>query len=85
MSVMAAVNEAWSQFSRQYVSRFSPSAISGLVEMEDKGGFFAGSQEAKCWRKYCELTEHLTEDSVAAEMKRIIADYVESLMQSRGG
>lgn len=85
MSVMAAVNEAGSQFSRQYVRRFSPSAISGLVEMEDKGGFFAGSQEAKCWRKYCELTGHLTEDSVVAEMKRIIADYVESLMQRRGG
>ena len=85
VGVPAGVNVACSEFCGEHIRRFSPSAVSASVEMEGKGGFFSGSDDAKCWRKYRELASHLTEDSVVAEIKRIIADYVESLMQSRGG
>lgn len=85
VSVLAAIGQVGSQFSRQYVGRFSPSSISALVEMEDKGGYFSKKPEVRCWEKYCELTSHLSEDSVETQMKRIVVDYVESLMEGRDG
>ncbi|MHC4743355.1 MAG: hypothetical protein ACYS8Z_15675 [Planctomycetota bacterium] len=85
VSVLAAIGQVGSQFSRQYVGRFSPSSISALVEMEDTGGYFSKKPEVRCWEKYCELTSHLTEDSVETQMKRIVVDYVESLMEGRDG
>jgi hypothetical protein len=61
-AITTAVGRVGSQFAKRHLGRFSPSEISTLVRMEH-GSVFV-SQEVKCWRKYLELAETLTEASI---------------------
>ncbi len=74
-----AVGRLGSQFAKRHLGRFSPTEISNLVRMEH-GSVFV-SHEVKCWRKYLELAETLNEDFIEAEIRKAIADYVESLIK----
>jgi len=78
-AITTAVGRVGSQFAKRHLGRFSPSEISTLVRME-QGSVFV-SHEVKCWRKYLELTETLTEGSIEAEIRKAIADYAESLIK----
>ena len=78
-AITTAVGRVGSQFAKRHIGRFSPSEISTLVRMEH-GSVFV-SHEVKCWRKYLELAETLTEGSIEAEIRKAIADYAESLIK----
>ncbi|KPK24441.1 MAG: hypothetical protein AMJ70_01895 [Dehalococcoidia bacterium SG8_51_3] len=78
-AITTAVGRVGSQFAKRHLGRFSPSEISTLVRMEH-GSVFV-SHEVKCWRKYLELAETLTEGSIEAEIRKAIADYAESLIK----
>ena len=78
-AITTAVGRVGSQFAKRHLSRLSPSEISNLVRMEH-GSVFV-SHEVKCWRKYLELAETLTEGSIEAEIRKAIADYAESLIK----
>jgi len=78
-AITTAVGRVGSQFAKRHLGRFSPSEISTLVRME-QGSVFV-SHEVKCWRKYLELAETLTEGSIEAEIRKAIADYAESLIK----
>ncbi len=80
-AITTAVGRVGSQFAKRHLGRFSPSEISTLVRMEH-GSVFV-SQEVKCWRKYLELAETLTEGSIEAEIRKAIAEYAESLIKGR--
>ena len=78
-AITTAVGRVGSQFAKRHLGRFSPSEIGTLVRMEH-GSVFV-SHEVKCWRKYLELAETLTEGSIEAEIRKAIADYAESLIK----
>lgn len=78
-AITTAVGRLGSQFAKHHLARFSPSEISTLVRMEH-GSVFV-SHEVKCWRKYLELAETLTEASIETEIRKAIADYAESLIK----
>ena len=78
-AITTAVGRVGSQFAKKHIGRFSPSEISTLIRMEH-GSVFV-SHEVKCWRKYLELAETLTEGSIEAEIRKAIAEYAESLIK----
>ena len=80
-AIVTAVSRVGSQFAKHHLAKFSPSEISALVRME-AGSVFV-SHEVKCWRKYRELADTLTEDSLETEIRKAIVDYVESLVKGR--
>ena len=81
-AVITAISRVGSQFAKHHLARFSPSEISTLVRMEHKSVLV--SHEVKCWRKYLELADMLTEDSIETEITRAIVSYVESLVKGMG-
>lgn len=82
-SLVAATSRVGSQFARKHLGKFSESAIRAFVR-EEGGGGWTKSEQYKCWEKYCELANGLTEDSIDMEIRMIIAQYVESLMKRTG-
>lgn len=81
-AVITAISRVGSQFAKHHLTRLSPSEISTLVRMEHKGVLV--SHEVKCWRKYLELADMLTEDSIETEITKTIVSYVESLVKGMG-
>ncbi len=81
-AITTAVGRVGSQFAKRHIGRFSPSEITTLVRMEH-GSVFV-THDVKCWRKYLELAETLTEGSIEAEIRKAIADYAESLIKGPG-
>ena len=71
-------------FARTHCDTFSVEAISRLVEVEG-GGFFAGSREAKRWRKFEELAGGaLDPDSIEREiLQAVAATAIELLERNR--
>lgn len=81
-SVVSASGQAGRQFAGRFLARLLPAEIESVVNMEG-GGFLVG-REVKCWRKYVELADTLSEDAVESEMTEMIASYAESLMKGLG-
>ena len=82
--LIAAITSAVRQAGRhasQYIARLSPAEVEHMAEMEG-GGFLVG-KEVKCWRKYVELSNALSEDIIESEIREAIARHVESLMKGR--
>ena len=78
-AIITAISRVGGQFAKHHLAKFSPSEISALVRMERSSVFV--SHEVKCWRKYFELSDTLTEDSIETEIRKAIVDYVESLVK----
>jgi len=81
-AILTGVSRASEEFARSCSNRFSPETIRGLVEME-QGGLLDKlvSKEVKCWRKYCDLAESLSKDSVEREIETVIANYAEAFVR----
>lgn len=78
-AITTAVGRVGGQFAKSHLAKFSSSEISALVRMEHKSVLV--SHEVKCWRKYVELADILTEDTIETEIRKAIVDYVESLVK----
>ena len=78
-ALITATSRVGSQFAHQHLAKFSPHEISALVKMEPNRFWIV--PDARCWKKYCELADNLTEESVETEIIKAIVNYVESLMK----
>ena len=76
------MGQAGRQFAARHLARFSPAEIEALASLEG-GGFLVG-KEAKCWRKYTELADALSEAAIENEITETIANYAENLMKGLG-
>jgi len=81
-SLVAAVGQAGRQFASRHLAKFSPIEVEALASMEG-GGFLVG-KEVKCWRKYTELANAMSEASIDNEIMETIANYAENLMKGLG-
>jgi len=79
-ATITAVGGVGRQFAKSHLARYSPREIEAAVALEGTS-FWGKSREGKCWEKYRELAETLTEDSMEAELRKAIADYAESLLK----
>ena len=81
--IVSAFGQAGNQFTRYYMSKFSPSQISSMVDMEG-GTKIWEAREVKYWRKYIELANSLNDASSENEIMDQITKYAESLMKGLG-
>jgi DNA primase len=81
-SLISSVGQAGRQFASRHLARFSPSEIEALASME--GGGFLVSKDVKCWKKYKELADAMTEVAIENEITETIANYAENLMKGLG-
>jgi len=79
-ATITAVGGVGKQFAKNYLGRYSPAEIEAAVTMEGVS-FWGKGRDGKCWEKYKELAETLTEDSMETELRKAIADYAESLLK----
>jgi hypothetical protein len=79
-AIITAISKAGDHFAREHLSRFSPSEIEALVNVEKKGIFV--SQEVRCWQKYCELSESVTQASLELQIRKAMIEYAESLLNA---
>lgn len=76
--VLAAIGPAGRSFAQKHLAQFGPDAIKDAASQES--GFFSNIDQ-KCWRKYSELAQELTPDSIESELQEAIARYAENLMR----
>jgi hypothetical protein len=79
-AIVSAIGQAGKKFATDHVSKFSPTEIQSLVELERKFGPFS-NKEVYCWRKYVELRGGIDEVTVEREITRAIAEFAEKLIK----
>ncbi|MCK5271838.1 MAG: hypothetical protein KAJ52_04645 [Sedimentisphaerales bacterium] len=79
--IISAFGQTGSQFSRYYMSKFSPSQIEALVDIEKRKIWV--SREVKCWEKYVELARSMNDTSIEREFMDQITHFAETLMRGR--
>jgi hypothetical protein len=73
-SLVAAIPQSW----RAAIDRFRPLWPDQIQAVAGTATF--GGTEARCWRKYVELTRGMDPAAVEDEIRKTIADYAEALM-----
>lgn len=79
--LLSAVERAGEQFAQRHTERFSPLEIEAMARLIP-GTFLA--MEAKCWRKYKELAEHQDKAAIEQDIRSVIAEYTERLIEGLG-
>ena len=81
-AIVTGISRSGEEFARRCSHRFSPESIQGLIDMEQQG-IISGlvSKEVKCWRKYKELAEALTQDAVQKDIEDAIGNYAEAFIR----
>jgi len=78
-TLLVALEGGGKDFGRQYLERYSPSAILQVVENEQQFGWFPWQQskQACCWGKYNDLAREIsTPDLVDRKIKESLAAFV---------
>jgi hypothetical protein len=82
-ALISATSRVGNQFAQHYLARYSPKEIEASIEFEEPQGplskILGSSPDQKCWKKYKELADNLTEESIETEIRNDIVSYVESL------
>lgn len=79
--IVTGATRAGAEFARRCSNRISPDAIDALVETEHRRWIDLHNKEMRCWRKYCELAETLTQESVEKDIESAIGDYAEAFVR----
>jgi len=79
--ILAAIGPSGRNYARRHVQRYSPEAIRDVVKTESSSTLFT-SLEAKCWKKYSDLSTELNETTIETEIQDAIVKYAEDLMKT---
>lgn len=79
--LIAAIGPAGKNFTRRFQSRYSPEAIRDMVKLEGASVF--GNADARNWKKYTELAQEISEDTIQTDMMDAVAKYAEELMKGQ--
>jgi len=66
--ILAAIGPSGRNYARRHVQRYSPEAIRDVVKTESSSTLFT-SLEAKCWKKYSDLSTELNETTIETEIQ----------------
>ncbi len=79
--LIAAIGPAGKNFTRRFQSRYSPEAVRDMVKLEGASVF--GNADARNWKKYTELAQEISEDTIQTDMMDAVAKYAEELMRGQ--
>jgi len=78
-ALLAAIQVGGKEFGRQYVEKFSPTAIEDVVI---EGKMFGPTKKERCWDKYVQLAnDYATPDMIDRKIKDCLVRFVENLMR----
>jgi len=77
--LLAGIGPSGRQFAKRYQQRYSPEAIREAVRNESGGGLFA-SPEARCWKKYNDLSAEITETAIEHDVQAAVVQYAEEVI-----
>ena len=77
--MLAALLGGGRDFGRQFVEKYSPSAIEEVVFSEGAKGFMGPSKKERCWDKYCSLSKDIaTPELVDRWLKDCLGRFADS-------
>ncbi len=79
--LLAGLGPAGKNFARRYQQRYTPDAIRDVVRAEGGGGGLFANAEAKCWKKYTELANEITDASIESDVQEAVVKYAEDLIR----
>ncbi len=79
--LLAGLGPAGKNFARRYQQRYTPDAIRDVVRAEGGGGGMFANAEAKCWKKYTELANEITDASIESDVQEAVVKYAEDLIR----
>ncbi|MEO6002381.1 MAG: hypothetical protein ABIZ04_16175 [Opitutus sp.] len=80
--LLAGLGLAGQTFGNHFHARYSPDAIRSAIDAESGGGLFA-SAEAKCWKRYTDLSAELTAEAIETQVRDTVVKYAEDLIRGR--
>jgi hypothetical protein len=85
--LFAAMLGGGKEFGRQYLERFSSTAIEDVVAAEGGAmGVFGPSKKERCWQKYKDLAQDFaTADSIDRAIKEALGRFVETRVAGARG
>lgn len=81
-ALTASVNQAGRQFAQRHIERFGSAEIERAVREEGGGGW--GGLEAKCWKKYQQMSGTMDAEEIHRELLGAITSFTESLLRGIG-
>lgn len=78
--LLAGLGPAGRNFARRFLQKHAPEAVREAVRAEGPSGLFANA-EARCWKKYTDLSAELTEASIEADVQDAVVKYAEELIR----
>jgi hypothetical protein len=79
--LIAGLGPAGKTFVSRYQERYAPDAIREMIRAEGATtGLFANT-EARCWKKYTELSTEITQTSIETDVQDAVVKYVENLIR----
>jgi hypothetical protein len=79
--LLAGLGPAGKNFARRYQQRYSPDAIREAVRAEGGAGGLFANAEAKCWKKYTDLAQEITDASIENDVQEAVVKYAEDLIR----
>jgi len=79
--LLAGLGPSGRNFARRYQQRYSPDAIREAVMAEGGGGGLFANAEAKCWKRYTELANEITDSSIENDVQEAVVKYAEDLIR----
>lgn len=77
--LLAGIGPSGKQFAKRYQQRYSPDAIREATRTESGGGLFA-NPEARCWKKYSDLSAEITEAAIENDVQTAVVQYAEEVI-----
>jgi len=86
-ALIAGIGQAGRQFAQRHAERFSPAQIEASTKMSSGRGLadLMVSHEARCWRKYVEVSAGNDAAAIERELLSAVAAFAESLLRGAGG
>ncbi|MDR1497341.1 MAG: hypothetical protein LBS59_02825 [Puniceicoccales bacterium] len=81
-ALIASLAPAAKTFARQHNSRYAPDAVRELVKLEGGTSLF-GNTDARRWKKYSELAQGISGDSIQTALIASVTQYAEDLMHGK--
>jgi hypothetical protein len=79
--IIAGLGPAGKTFAGRYQERYAPDAIREMIQAEGGANSLFANAEAKCWKKYTEISTEITQTSIETDVQDAVVKYVENLIR----
>jgi hypothetical protein len=79
--IIAGLGPAGKTFADRYQERYAPDAIRAMIQAEGGASALFANAEARCWKKYTEISTEITQTSIETDVQDAVVKYVENLIR----